>query len=66
MSKTRRFEITSFALHILAMLFMLCDHLWATLLTSQDWLTWVGRIAFPLFAFMLAEGFSLFSYHFRL
>ena len=58
MSETRRFEITSFALHILAMLFMLCDHLWATLLTSQDWLTWVGRIAFPLFAFMLAEGFS--------
>ncbi len=58
MSQTRRFEITSFALHLLAMGFMLCDHLWATLLTSQDWLTWVGRIAFPLFAFMLAEGFS--------
>ena len=62
----QKFELTSFALHMMAMVLMLCDHLWATLLTSQDWLTWVGRIAFPLFAFMLAEGFSLFSYHFRL
>ncbi|MBR4869292.1 MAG: hypothetical protein IKU12_00760, partial [Oscillospiraceae bacterium] len=58
MSQTRRFEITSFALHLLAMGLMLCDHLWATVLTAQDWLTWVGRIAFPLFAFMLAEGFA--------
>lgn len=54
--KTRSFGITSFALHILAMLFMLCDHLWGTFLMKYDILAYIGRITFPLFAFMLAEG----------
>ena len=39
------------------MLFMLMDHLWATLLPAQDWLTCVGRVAFPIFAFMAVEGY---------
>ncbi|MFR1263925.1 MAG: TraX family protein [Christensenellales bacterium] len=34
-------------LHIIAMTFMLMDHLWATLLPAQDWLTCVGRSRFP-------------------
>ncbi len=50
--------LTSFALHILAMLFMLSDHLWATVIPGNDWMTWVGRLAFPIFAFMIAEGYS--------
>lgn len=49
--------ITSFALHLLAMGLMLCDHLWATLLPAQEWLTCIGRMAFPLFAFMIVEGY---------
>lgn len=36
--------IDSFTLHILAMLFMLCDHLWATLFPAQEWMTCVALI----------------------
>ena len=49
--------ISAAALHIIAMTLMLMDHLWATLLPAQEWLTCVGRIAFPIFAFMSVEGY---------
>lgn len=49
--------MTSFVLHILAMLFMLLDHLWSMVFPMQTWMTWLGRIAFPLFAFTIAEGY---------
>ena len=38
-SAVSRFELSAAALHIIAMALMLMDHLWATLLPAQDWLT---------------------------
>lgn len=53
----RKIGISSTTLHILAMIFMLCDHLWATIIPGNTWLTCIGRLAYPIFAFMIVEGY---------
>ncbi len=53
----KKFEITSFVLHIFAMATMLLDHIFHSGLVDITWFTCVGRLAFPIFAFMIAEGF---------
>lgn len=58
MGQNTKLQISSSGLHILAMGLMLCDHLWAMIFPAAEWLTCLGRIAFPLFAFMIAEGYS--------
>ena len=56
-SVSNSFDLSAAALHIIAMVLMLMDHLWATLLPAQEWLTCAGRVAFPIFAFMAVEGY---------
>lgn len=54
MTENRFFS--SFSLHIIAMLLMLTDHLRFAFPDAGTWLCAVGRTAFPIFAFMTAEG----------
>ena len=51
--------IDSFTLHVLAILFMILDHLWNAFFVNQNQILMhlLGRFALPIFAFMLVEGF---------
>ena len=58
MRNERIFGLNGLWLKILAMGFMVCDHLWATVVSGQDWLTCLGRLTLPIFAFQIAEGWA--------
>ena len=45
------FKMNALILHLLAMLFMLIDHMWATVIPGNMWMNFVGRLAFPIFCF---------------
>ena len=45
------------ALKIIAVVLMMLDHLWASVIPGNRWMTMLGRSAFPIFAFMVAEGY---------
>ena len=49
--------MTGFVLRIIAMATMLTDHIGWNFIDNPTLLTWIGRIAFPCYAFLLAEAF---------
>lgn len=49
--------MTSFCLKIIAIISMFCDHLGYALFGHFSILNLIGRIAFPIFAFQISEGY---------
>ena len=50
--------MTSFELKIVALISMLCDHTGLVFLGSPTYFNVIGRIAFPIFAFQISEGYT--------
>ena len=50
--------MTSFGLKIIALISMLCDHVSYLILDTPNYLNIIGRIAFPIFAFQISEGYT--------
>jgi len=52
----KKFGLTCNQLKLLALITMTVDHVGAYLLPDILWLRIIGRLAFPIYAFMIAEG----------
>ena len=51
-----RLDLSALDLKLLAMAAMLVDHMGYLLFPTVMWMRYVGRLAFPIFAFQIAEG----------
>ena len=50
--------MTSFTLKLIAIISMFCDHFGDAFVGHFSFLNLIGRIAFPIFAFQISEGYS--------
>ena len=50
--------MSSFVLKIIAIISMFLDHLSYSIYGHFSWLNYLGRLAFPIFAFQITEGYS--------
>lgn len=55
---SKKYGITGFALKWIAIVSMALDHTGAILFPEQIWFRIIGRLAFPIFCFLLVEGFK--------
>ena len=53
----RRFGLSGFALKLIAIIAMTCDHVGMLFYPQVWWLRVIGRLTMPIMAFMLVEGF---------
>lgn len=58
LKKLKSSGITGMQLKILALISMTVDHIGAVIFPHILWLRIVGRIAFPIYCFLLVEGFN--------
>ena len=54
--ENNRFGLTNNKLKIIAMISMLIDHIGVALFPYVEIFRIIGRLAFPIFAYMIAEG----------
>ena len=57
MENLRKKGLSANTLRWIAMVGMLLDHLWGTIVSGNLWMTCLGRMVFPIYAFQLTEGF---------
>lgn len=56
MTQNRKFRISQEELKLIACVTMLIDHIGAVFFPPVIWLRLIGRISFPIYCFLLAEG----------
>ena len=63
-------DMSSFVLKLIAVISMILDHTGYVIFGSFSWMNVIGRLAFPIFAFCITEGYAhtsnLKKYFFRL